>query len=230
MQDYRDSLDLTKLVGAPPGLIGHDRPGPIFHYAESNPRGIIVLDNIDKAHPEVQDFFLNIFERGKARDARGQEISFKGHVFILTMTLNSPDYEIIPPKISQEDFKHSYLSHIFSDRFLDRIDNFIRFDALVMDDYETLFEHQFSALAARVDRDFNTALEIDEVSSLNIILRLADHDEGARGFLRLYEREIKVPVLQKIYREDDLDKIKIGWMDNRVVISSVTSSEINKEK
>ena len=84
MNQFADRHELARLTGAPPGFVGHDEGGALFRFTQAHPRGVIVLDGIDNAHPAVRDFFQQIFASGQALDARGRTVDFRPYVFALT--------------------------------------------------------------------------------------------------------------------------------------------------
>lgn len=91
MNEYKERHDLARLVGAPPGFVGHENTGALFRFAAANPQGLVLLDEMEKAHPEIQDFFLQIFDNGRARDSRGREADFSHHLFVMTCNVTSRD-------------------------------------------------------------------------------------------------------------------------------------------
>ncbi|HUP65880.1 MAG TPA: AAA family ATPase [Thermoanaerobaculia bacterium] len=84
MNQFSDRHELSRLTGAPPGFVGHEEGGALFRFTQAHPRGVIVLDGIESAHPAVRDFFQQIFVSGEALDARGRSVDFRPYVFALT--------------------------------------------------------------------------------------------------------------------------------------------------
>ena len=207
MSEYQDKYDLSRLRGSSPGLIGSENQGALFHYAESFPQGIILLDEMEKAHREIQDFFLQIFDEGEARDNNGRIISFSNHFFILTVTL---------PKGENQTEK---LERSFQPEFLSRIDDFIHFKELDPEVYEKIFDIHLELLKKKIVSGENIRFNIDETSKLNIILELASAEDGVRGFVRRFEKQVAIPALSlATLKGASINSISIRWGENKIEI------------
>jgi len=203
------------LIGSSPGLIGHETAGLFFLFAEKNPQGVILLDEFEKAHEEIQDYFLQIFDIGEARNNRGRLVDFRGHLFIITTNLFSS------PRLNyqtQDTQKELLLRH-FRPEFLARVDQIVSFSKLTDKDYSDLFEKMLESFMAEIHPN-KIEFVIDDFDKLNIILSLSDQEEGARGFIRLFEQKIYTPALRLISKNPDLHQLSITYTNDQIALQS----------
>lgn len=213
MNEYKERFDLSRLTGAAPGLIGHEQAGALFQFVETHPQGVILLDEIEKAHPEIQDFFLQIFDNGECRDSRGRLVHFRQHLFIMTANIfKAHETDDIQPDAS---FEH-LLQMNFRPEFLGRVDQIIAFKELTLDDYLVLFDRQRKNLSTILP-DTSVEILIDEVSRLNIVLQLSKFPDGARGFLRRFEQFISLPIAEALQTEQNMKKINVKFVNDKII-------------
>ena len=216
MNEYKERYDISRLIGAAPGLIGHEQAGALFQFVESHPQGVILLDEIEKAHPEIQDFFLQIFDNGEGRDSRGRLANFRQQLFILTANIFSE-----PDKLSihSDTDIETTLAGVFHPEFLGRIDQVVAFKALGTDDYITLFNRQLKKLAEGLGPE-PVEIRIGEIDRLNIVLQISEQHDGARGFLRRFEKQIALPAEEL---RDDIrtsKKLEIKFTAGQILLNS----------
>jgi ATP-dependent Clp protease ATP-binding subunit ClpA len=206
MSDYREKFDLSRLIGSSPGLIGSDNQGALFHYLIRASQGIILLEEIDKAHCEIQEFFLQIFKEGEARDNKGKTESFNNHLFILTVDIKAGEKQI------------DKLDLAFSRDFLAQIDDIIQFKKLDPSDYERIFDQKLDILKIKLSDMGNHQIIIDEISKLNIVIALMTVDGGVQGFIKRFEKQIALPLSQKL-KQGGPSQITISWLQDEIVFS-----------
>ncbi|MCM2256026.1 MAG: AAA family ATPase [Vicinamibacteria bacterium] len=197
MSEYGERHDLARLSGAPPGFVGHEEPGALFRFTEGHPQGLILLDEMEKAAPGVADWFLQVFDQGQATDSRGRCVDFRRHLFVLTC--NAPQGEgtigfVGSAAGEAEPGADGHLERAFRPEFLARIDRVVAFAPLAAADYEALLERQLAALAAELDAHGGGALEVEPALRERLVAEGLAQAEGARGFLRRFERAIGGPV------------------------------------
>jgi ATP-dependent Clp protease ATP-binding subunit ClpC len=225
MSEYKERHELARLIGAPPGFIGHEQQGALFRYVEGHPQGLILLDEMEKAHPEIQDYFLQIFDKGEARDPRGLQVDFRRQLFVITCNVTTSDS--VKSKIGfQTDEERStpdqlrtintkLLQH-FRQEFLARIDRIIVFRDLTQEDYRTLLEHEIAKLVDIAQTKYKTCLEITEEAKQHISDLYVNQEEGARGFIRLLERTFVSPFSNYIKNHPKKGLICIDWSGNQL--------------
>ena len=219
MNEYKERWDLSKITGAAPGLIGHDKQGLLFSFIDTHPQGVVLLDEIEKSHPEIQDFFLQIFDTGIGRDSRGQAADFSGQIFIMTGNIVESKPSLRKPSTitkwgdvtGSRDF-NEILESYFRPEFLGRIDQVIQFGKLAIDDFRLLFNQKLAELS----EELGLKIHISDSELLNIVLHLSSKPDGARGFLRRFEQEIAVPAWQMTKTGERVLGVTILWEDNKI--------------
>lgn len=188
MSELKERHELARLTGAPPGFIGHDAGSPLFLHVERHPQGLVLLDEAEKAHPEVMDFFLQVFDKGAAMDPHGRRVDFRQQVFVLTCNLASgTDADRIGFALGSAGRPHAdperdaveLLRRHFRPEFLGRIDRVVRFIPLGREDYRELLARAEAA---------PDAIRMPSASAVEAFLdRCVALGEGVRGFRRLLE-------------------------------------------
>jgi ATP-dependent Clp protease ATP-binding subunit ClpC len=207
MSEYKERHELARLIGAPPGFVGHEHQGALFRFVESNPHGLILLDEMEKAHPEIQDYFLQIFDQGQARDPKGRPADFRHHLFVMTCNI-VPDakagrrlgFRAEDGKSADErrEALAGQLARHFRPEFLARVDRIVEFAPLNAEDYARLFERQAAALQEELEQHHGARFELTDEARRFLLDACADQGEGARGFARLFERLLAAPLFQHL--------------------------------
>jgi ATP-dependent Clp protease ATP-binding subunit ClpC len=218
MSEYKERHELSRLIGAPPGFIGHEQQGSLFRYIESHAQGLILLDEMEKAHPEIQDYFLQIFDYGQTRDTRGRPADFRHHVFVMTCNLFSDDdrnreigflaRESGEGAVDSKELEEELEKH-FRPEFLARVDRIIPFNKLSRAQYQQLFEREAKALGLEVEKKHGARLDISAEVGAYLSRAAAEEDEGARGFQRLFERQLVTPLLRYLDKAEGAQEVKI---------------------
>lgn len=218
MNEYKERYYLSRLIGSSPGLIGHETAGLFFLFAEKNPQGVILLDEFDKAHEEIQDYFLQIFDIGEARNNRGRLVDFRGHLFIMTSNLSSEErIEIQTPDLQREKLvKH------FRPEFLSRLDQVVTFKQFSNDNYYELFDRLIKNLSVEIHPN-EIEFIMDDTAKLNIIFSLVYQDEGARGFIRNFEQQIFIPTIKLLTKEPNVKRINLFYSQDQIILQPTES-------
>jgi ATP-dependent Clp protease ATP-binding subunit ClpC len=220
MSEYKEHHELARLIGAPPGFVGHEQPGALFRFAQSNPEGLILLDEMDKAHPEIQDYFLQIFDKAEATDSRGRKADFRQHLFVMTCNIVAGGQvrEIgfgADRKKSDTDRLDAGLRQHFRREFLARIDGIIPFRPLCFDAYQDLFARRMRVLEEELARRYSVGLVMPNDVRRVLCEFCAGQEEGARGFLKLFERTLTVPLFQQLGVSPTPGTIHVDWIERR---------------
>ena len=219
MNEYKERYELSRLTGSSPGLIGHDNAGIFYLFAEKNPQGVILLDEFEKAHTEIQDFFLQIFDIGEARNNRGRLVNFRGHLFIITTNL----FDSSTIEFKTQEAQRKILERHFKPEFLGRLDRIVIFNPLSTDDYLELFKRLLEDLSSDLHlRDIEFAT--NAVDKLNIVLSLSDQDEGARGFIREFEQKVYTPIIKLVSKSSNITKITLTCVGDQIILNSMKSN------
>ncbi|KAB2337311.1 AAA domain-containing protein [Cytobacillus depressus] len=169
MSEYMEKHSVSKIIGSPPGYIGHEEAGQLTEKVRRNPYSIILLDEIEKAHPDVQHMFLQILEDGRLTDSQGRTVSFKDSVIIMTSNAGVGHKEIHVGFGTNEAMKEvsilDTIGHFFKPEFLNRFDNIIEFKSLKK-------EHLLNIVDIMLNDLMNT------LSEQNIKLTVSDEVKG----------------------------------------------------
>lgn len=209
MSDYKESYDLSRLTGAAPGLVGHERQTPFIHFVDTHPQGIILMDGLENAHPDIINFVSSIFETGEIRDSRGRVFHFRNYLFILLSDIKQN---------GKEDDQEELLQRNFPQEFLNHFDLIVPFRKLSVEDYHMLFTRRIESLRNMLMKSKGLEILIDEATSLNIVISLAEQSGSVRKFLRKMEQVVVGRILQYLELHQEKTTITITWHDNTICI------------
>jgi ATP-dependent Clp protease ATP-binding subunit ClpB len=224
MSEYMEKHTVSRMIGSPPGYVGYDEGGQLTELIRRRPYSVILLDEIEKAHPEVFNILLQILDDGHLKDAKGRKVNFKNTVIIMTSNLGS-DYilnatsrgklgfasdENVDNEKDIKDKINSLLRENFKPEFLNRIDETIIFKALTKNDIKKIVELQIDKLGKRLLQN-KLGLEISDEAKKYLAEKGFDPSFGARPLKRLIQNEILNPVslliIKKKYKDGDIIKI-----------------------
>ena len=202
MAEYMEKFAVSRLIGAPPGYVGYDEGGQLTEAVRRRPYSVVLLDEIEKAHPEVFNVLLQVLDDGRLTDGQGRTVDFTNTVLIMTSNLPVDPVEYFRPE------------------FVNRIDEIVRFRELSRDDLGFIVDIQLSHLVTRM-ADRRITLEVADDAKLLIADRGYDPDFGARPLKRLIQREIAdraaVLILEGKAGEDST--IQVTTRDGELVVS-----------
>jgi ATP-dependent Clp protease ATP-binding subunit ClpB len=192
MSEYMEKHTVSRLIGAPPGYVGYDEGGQLTEAVRRRPYSVILMDEIEKAHPDVFNVLLQILDDGRLTDGQGRTIDFKNTVIIMTSNLGSQwilssmneSEEAVEDKVLQTVREH------FKPEFLNRVDEIIVFHRLSEEHLTHIIEIQLGALAGRL-ADRNLKLELSDEAKRFLAERGYDPAYGARPLKRLIQRTIE---------------------------------------
>ncbi len=202
MSEYMEKHSVAKLIGAPPGYVGYDEGGQLTEAIRRKPYSVILLDEIEKAHTDVYNMLLQIFEDGRLTDAKGRAVNFKNTLIIMTSNIGAERF-LSEGKIKKEDMMH-LLRQTFKPELINRLDGIIPFNPLTSDKMGKIVELRLAELAARL-KD----LDIHFVPSQNAIEQIAsqsfEKEFGARPVKRFIRDKLETP-LSRMLISDELKK------------------------
>lgn len=197
MSEYMEKHSVARLIGAPPGYIGHDEGGQLTEAIRRRPYAVVLLDEIEKAHPDVHNILLQIFDDGRLTDSKGRSVDFKNTIIIMTSNVGSSH---LISDLSEEDKEAAVMRTLkasFKPEFLNRIDDIVMFHALSDTHIHDIVSIQLQRLQARLD-DKAITLNITP-SALSFLGRTGyDPDYGARPLKRVITKEIENPLAKLI--------------------------------
>jgi ATP-dependent Clp protease ATP-binding subunit ClpB len=193
MSEYMEKHSVSRLIGAPPGYVGYDEGGQLTEAIRRRPYSVVLLDEIEKANPEVFNVLLQLLDDGRLTDGQGRTVDFSNVVLIMTSNLGSEHIQSdLPGEVVEERVLSAVRSH-FRPEFLNRIDDIIVFDRLTRDDVRRIVEIQLGELRHRLtDRRVDLVLD-DEALDL-LAERGFDPLYGARPLKRVIQRDLADPL------------------------------------
>jgi ATP-dependent Clp protease ATP-binding subunit ClpB len=222
MSEYGEKHTVARLIGAPPGYVGYEEGGQLTEAVRRRPYSVILLDEIEKAHPEVFNTLLQLLDDGRLTDGHGRTVDFRNTVVIMTSNLGSQYYG--DPLSVSEDFdktKDLVLEEVrrfFNPEFLNRLDDIVVFRSLGVNEIKTIARIQFEQLADRL-KDRRIELTMTDEAALHMATAGYDPVYGARPLKRAIQSEIMNPLAQQILRGEiqDGQRVQVDYQDNRFV-------------
>ena len=200
MSEYMERHSVSRLVGAPPGYVGYEEGGQLTEAVRRKPYSVVLLDEIEKAHPDVFKLFLQVFDDGRLTDNKGTTVSFKNTIIIMTSNLGSDlianaEKEGDPTRV--RDLVSNLLKGKFPPEFLNRIDETLIFRPLSKESLTKIVDLQLKDLAARLAEE-DLTLQVSDATKQAIIEEGYDPDFGARPLKRAIQRRLETPIARDI--------------------------------
>ena len=200
MSEYMERHTVSRLIGAPPGYVGFDQGGLLTEAVTKNPHAVVLLDEIEKAHPEVFNLLLQVMDHGTLTDNNGRKADFRN--IILVMTTNAGAHEMSRASIGFTQQDHSadgmeVIKKAFSPEFRNRLDAIIQFASLDVDSITRVVDKLVVELEAKLDGN-DVTLELDDKARAWIAERGYDPKMGARPMARIIQEHIKRPLAEEL--------------------------------
>ncbi|GLB69356.1 ATP-dependent chaperone ClpB [Arthrobacter mangrovi] len=190
MSEYSEKHSVSRLVGAPPGYVGYEEGGQLTEAVRRRPYSVVLLDEVEKAHPEVFDILLQVLDDGRLTDGQGRTVDFRNVILVLTSNLGSQF--LVDPTLDDAQKREAVMNVVhasFKPEFLNRLDDVIMFDPLSIEDLSRIVDLQVQSLAARLS-ERRLTLEVTDAAREWLALTGFDPAYGARPLRRLVQREI----------------------------------------
>ena len=172
MSEYQESHTVSRLIGAPPGYVGYDEGGQLTEAVRRKPYSVVLLDEIEKAHPDVFNILLQVLDDGRLTDNKGRTVDFKNTILIMTSNLKEEELRL---RMRPE--------------FINRIDEIVTFDPLTKDDIRQIVRIQMDILKKKLE-DENVELTYTKAFEDDMVENGYDPEFGARPVKRLIQREL----------------------------------------
>jgi ATP-dependent Clp protease ATP-binding subunit ClpB len=222
MSEYQERHTVARLIGAPPGYIGFEEGGQLTEAVRRRPYSVILFDEVEKAHPDVFNVFLQILDDGRLTDGQGHTVDFKNSIVIMTSNIGShrildykgsfdgADYAIMRATVLDELRQH------FRPEFLNRVDEIIVFHALDEEELLRIVDLQLQRLRQRL-AERRISLALSDAAKRHIVKVGYDPNYGARPLKRTIQKELETPIGRKILAGDinDGDTVDVGFDENR---------------
>ena len=223
MSEYMEKHSVSKIIGSPPGYVGHEEAGQLTEQVRRNPYNIILLDEIEKAHPDVQNMFLQIMEDGHLTDSHGRTVSFKETVIIMTSNAGTGfNNNSMGFGQSESDAVSSLemLSDYFKPEFLNRFDSIVKFNELNEENLLEIVDLMLVELNEAV-KENEIELEITQEAKEKLVKMGYDQRFGARPLRRVIQDVIEDQLTDLMLEEDALDHVVAKVIDDAIVVESV---------
>ncbi|KIV49918.1 Clp protease ClpX [Aneurinibacillus migulanus] len=218
MSEYMEKHSVSKLIGSPPGYVGHEEAGQLTERVRRNPYSIVLLDEIEKAHPDVQNMFLQILEDGRLTDSQGRTVNFKDTVIIATSNAGVTDKKITvgfgaeAPKTSTV---MDSLTSYFRPEFLNRFDGVISFNHLTEDDLVRIVDIMLQDITANL-KEQGVEVTVTQESKAKLA-KLGYHPAfGARPLRRVIQEHVEDGIADLMIEEEAVARIVIEVNDGEI--------------
>ena len=190
MSEYGEKHSVARLVGAPPGYVGYEEGGQLTEAVRRRPYSVVLLDEVEKAHPEVFDILLQVLDDGRLTDGQGRTVDFRNAILVLTSNLGSQF--LVDQSLDAQAKRNAVMATVnasFKPEFLNRLDEVVLFDALTLDELARIVELQVAELGRRL-HERRLSLEVTDGARAWLAMSGFDSAYGARPLRRLVQREI----------------------------------------
>ncbi len=208
MSEYMEKFTVSRLVGAPPGYVGYEEGGQLTERVRRHPYSIVLLDEVEKAHPDVFNLLLQVMDEGRLTDSLGRHVDFKNTIIIMTSNVGSRQLKEFGSGVgfatddtSAKEYSQSViqkaLNKTFSPEFLNRVDDIVMFDQLDRDAIFRIIDIELAGFYKRVD-DLGYTLELTEAAKNYVADKGYDRQYGARPLKRAIQKYLEDPLAEMI--------------------------------
>lgn len=223
MSEYMEKHAISKIIGSPPGYVGHEEAGQLTEQVRRKPYSIILLDEIEKAHPDVQNMFLQIMEDGRLTDSHGRTVSFKDTVIIMTSNagtgvkeinvgFNRPEHDAVTTLESLSDY--------FKPEFLNRFDAIVQFNELTEENLLEIVDLMLVDLEETIEEN-HIEITISDAAKQALVTLGYDKRFGARPLRRVIQDKIEDPLTDLILEEDTVEKVHVDVVEEEIVVKNI---------
>ncbi|MBC1711608.1 AAA domain-containing protein [Listeria welshimeri] len=224
MSEFMEKHSVSKLIGSPPGYVGHEEAGQLTEKVRRNPYSIILLDEIEKAHPDVQHMFLQILEDGRLTDSQGRTVSFKDTVIIMTSNAGATDTEASVGFNTESDTKLekgtdilAKLGAYFKPEFLNRLDSVIEFKSLEKDDLVQIIDLMLVDLNTMLKQE-GVTIDVSSEVKEHLIELGYDAKFGARPLRRTIQEHLEDAIADNLIDHPDAKNLLATLNDDKEIV------------
>ncbi|MBR4829005.1 MAG: ATP-dependent Clp protease ATP-binding subunit [Muribaculaceae bacterium] len=228
MSEYMEKFNVSRLVGAPPGYVGYEEGGQLTEKVRRHPYSVVLLDEIEKAHPDVFNMLLQVLDEGNLTDGLGRKVDFKNTIIIMTSNIGTRELKDFGAGIGfntneltkerSDSVIRKALNRQFSPEFLNRVDDIVTFGSLNHDAILKIVDIELASFYKRVEEN-GLKLEITDAAKNLVADHGSDIQYGARPLKRAIQSEIEDPLSEMLLREEAAtgDTIVIDVKDGKIV-------------
>jgi ATP-dependent Clp protease ATP-binding subunit ClpC len=232
MSEYMERHAVSRLIGSPPGYVGHDDGGQLTEILRHRPYSLILFDEIEKAHPEVFNLLLQVLDNGHLTDSKGKKVNFKNSIIIMTSNVGSEYLKAMsrigfasPDAVPEEgDYRERVMEALrqsFRPEFLNRIDETVIFNPLRKADIEKIIDIQLGIIKKRLEDEQGIKLEVDPAAREYLAKEGFSPEFGARPLKRLIQKVILDKLADRIIRGESKNgaRVKVNFKANALVFT-----------
>jgi len=237
MSEYMEKFSVTRLIGAPPGYVGYEEGGQLTEKVRRKPYSVILLDEIEKAHPDVFNMLLQVLDDGQLTDSLGRKIDFKNTIIIMTSNIGARQLKDFGTgvgfgtqarKEQESDLTkqviENALKKAFAPEFLNRIDDVIMFNPLSKDEIRKIIDIELSGLYDRIQK-MGYKLTLTENAKNYIIEKGFDPNYGARPLKRAIQKYVEDPLAEELLKNqlNEGDELELDYLkdEDKIIINSI---------
>ena len=243
MSEYMEKFSVSRLVGAPPGYVGYEEGGQLTEKVRRKPYSVVLLDEIEKAHPDVFNILLQVLDDGQLTDSLGRKVDFKNTILIMTSNIGARDIKIskgfgFGDEAVGDKYKHmkdtidEAVKRVFNPEFLNRIDDTIVFHQLNKEDIAKIIDIQVKELFKRMST-MNISIELTKQAKEFLAEKGYDQLYGARPLRRALQKYVEDPVAEEILKgtfvEGSVIKVKLNKKKDELTFTSGSQSDDSGE-
>lgn len=233
MSEYSEKHSVSKLIGSPPGYVGYGEGGDMTEFVRFNPYSVLLFDEVEKAHPEVLQIFLQMLEYGRVTDSEGVDVNFKNTIVVMTSNIGAHKYEKLNgvgfAASNNNDTKTGVIEELrtrYAPEFLNRIDEIVVFNKLEDQHITRVTKLLLKKLKQTVRKNIKCTLTFDDSVTEFLVMKNRDSLYGARPMRRLITEHIETPLADLIIESvEDIRKVHVKFTDDQISFD-VTHSKV----
>jgi ATP-dependent Clp protease ATP-binding subunit ClpC len=246
MSEYMEKFAVTRLIGAPPGYVGYEEGGQLTEKVRRRPYSVVLLDEIEKAHPDVFNMMLQVLDDGQLTDSLGRKIDFKNTIIIMTSNIGARQLKdfgqgvgfgtqtrVESAEESNKGVVENALKKAFAPEFLNRIDDVVMFNSLNKEDIHKIIDIELNGLFGRVN-SLGYTIKITEAAKDFIVEKGYDIQYGARPLKRAIQKYLEDPMAEEIIQsnlaEGDQIEIDFDKEKNEIVVKTIKPKTKKKKE
>jgi ATP-dependent Clp protease ATP-binding subunit ClpA len=223
MSEYMERHSISKLIGSPPGYVGYDEGGLLTEAVNSNPYAVLLLDEIEKAHPDIFNLLLQVMDHGMLTDANGREVDFRNVILVMTSNVGAHSVQRASIGFNEQDHSLDYegeLKKIFTPEFRNRLSEIIYFNSL-SEEVVVFVVNKFLFELEDALESQNVSLVISDAARKWFATNGYDAQMGARPMVRLIEKEIRKPLADELLFGKLIDggSVKVGVKKDKITLA-----------
>jgi len=245
MSEYMEKFAVTRLIGAPPGYVGYEEGGKLTEKVRRRPYSVVLLDEIEKAHPDVFNMLLQVLDDGQLTDSLGRKIDFKNTIIIMTSNIGARQLKDFGQGVgfgtqarqeseaeSNKGVVENALKKAFAPEFLNRIDDVVMFNSLSKEDIHKIIDIELNGLFGRVNT-LGYTIKITDAAKDFIVEKGYDSQYGARPLKRAIQKYLEDPMAEEIIKSNltEGDQIEVDFdNDKKEIIVRTIKPKTKKKK